>query len=288
VIPRRGPGKYVRGRIPVRTRLAFTLLPFFLSLLWGCDLRLGKPETPVRTLDEISDKAIESFRRKTIFFGHASVGQNIVQGMKEIVGMDPRFGKIRIVEFDEATVVKEPGFYHAINGENGYPKTKCNAFLNLLLRNRLGDRLDAGLFKFCYLDIERDSNVREIFDYYVTTVEEVKKEFPKLKIVHVTVPLYVHPTGVKGFIKNILRPDMANVNRNRFNELLKNRYSGTDPIYDLARVEYETGPGETARFTHDGKVYHSLAEAYTDDGGHLNETGRFLTAKELIRTLSEI
>jgi len=267
--------------------LAFALLPLFLPFVWGCDLQSGKSEKPVRTLDDISDKAIESLSRKTILFGHASVGQNIVQGMKEIAGTDPRFGKIRIVEVDETTDMKEPGFYHAVNGRNGYPKTKCNAFLNLLLKDRLGDRLDAGLFKFCYVDIERDSNVREIFEYYVTTVEEVKKEFPKLRIVHVTVPLYVHPTGVKGFIKNILRPDMANVNRNRFNELLKSRYSGTDPIYDLARVECETGPGEAARFTHDGNVYLSLADAYTDDGGHLNETGRFLAAKELIRTLSE-
>jgi hypothetical protein len=272
----------------MRTRLAITLLSFFLFLLWGCDLRLGKPETPVRTLDDISDKAIESFSRKTIFFGHASVGQNIVQGMKDIAERDPRFKKIRIVEVDETTDMKEPGFYHAVNGKNGYPKTKCIAFINLLLKNRVGDQLDVGMFKFCYVDIERDSNVQEIFDYYVTTIRDLKKVFPKLKIVHVTVPLYVHPSGVKGFVRNLLRADMANIKRNRFNELLKSKFSGTDPIYDLARAEYETGPGETARFTHDGKVYHSLAEAYTDDGGHLNETGRFLAAKALIRTLSGI
>jgi len=272
----------------MRSRLAFALLPLFLPLVWGCDLQSGKSEKAVQALDDISDNAVESFSRKTIFFGHASVGQNIVQGMKEIAGTDPRFKKIRIVEVDETTDMKEPGFYHAVNGRNGYPKTKCNAFINLLLKNRMGDQLDVGLFKFCYVDIERDSNVQDLFDYYVTTIGDVKKEFPKHKIVHVTVPLYVHPTGVKGFVINLLRPDMANIKRNRFNELLKSRYSGTDPIYDLARVEYETGPGETARFTHDGKVYHSLAEAYTDDGGHLNETGRFLAAKELIRTLSGI
>jgi hypothetical protein len=272
----------------MRSRLAFALLPLFLSLAWGCDLRSGKPEKPVQTLDDISDKAIESFSRKTIFFGHASVGQNIVQGMKEIAEKDHRFRMIRIVEVGETTDMGAPGFYHAVNGRNGYPKTKCTAFINLLRKNRRGDHLDVGLFKFCYVDIERNSNVQEIFDEYVATIREVRKEFPKLGIVHVTVPLYVHPSGVKGFVKNLLRADTANIKRNRFNELLKSKYSGTDPIYDLARVEYETGPGETSRFSHDGKVYYSLAEAHTDDGGHLNETGRFRAAKELIRTLSKI
>jgi hypothetical protein len=265
------------------------MLPLLLlSLAWGCEMGPAKPETPARTLNDISDKAIESFSRKKIFFGHASVGQNIVQGMKDIVATDPRFGKIRIVDFSEAMGVEGAGFYHAMNGENGFPKTKCNAFLNLLEKGRLGDRLDAGLFKFCYVDIDRDSNVQEIFDLYVATVEEARKEFPKLRIVHVTIPLYVHPSGVKGFVRDILRPDMANVNRNRFNELLRERYSGSDPIYDLARVEYEMGQGKTSGFTYRGKAYHSLAERYTDDGGHLNETGRFRAAKELIRILSEI
>jgi len=272
----------------MRSWAAFFLLLLLLFHVWGCALQTEESKQPIKSLDDISDKAIESISRKTIFFGHASVGYNIVQGMKEIIELDPRFKKINIIEIKENANIEGPGLYHSVNGKNSYPKTKCDSFEYFLIKRRFGDFVDVGLFKFCYVDIEKDSNVQEIFDYYVRTIEKIKMEYPKLKIIHVTAPLYAHAFGLKGFVKSMIKADMSNIKRNQFNELLKNKYAGVDPIYDLARVEYEKRNGEVSKFFYNGKMYHSLAEEYTNDGGHLNEIGRFRAAKEFIRVLSTI
>jgi lysophospholipase L1-like esterase len=38
----------------------------------------------------------------------------------------------------------------------------------------------------------------------------------------------------------------------------------------------------------DGKTYYHLVPDYTNDGGHLNETGRKLVAEQLLLTIAAI
>jgi len=152
----------------------------------------------------------------------------------------------------------------------------------------MGSPRHIAFFKFCYVDIEDDANVKEVFDYYINTMDQIKKEYPDLKLIHVTSPLYVHAMGIKGFVKRILKPDISNVRRNEFNQLLTDKYKDSEPIYDLARVESTLHDGRRVTFEHKGKEYFSLASEYTYDGGHLNETGKFHAAKELLTVLSKI
>jgi hypothetical protein len=70
--------------------------------------------------------------------------------------------------------------------------------------------------------------------------------------------------------------------------LLIDKYKNVDPIYDLAKIESLYPDSGRSSFRHKGKKYFSLARQYTYDGGHLNETGRYLVAKELLKVLSEI
>jgi hypothetical protein len=264
------------------------ILFIMLILIAGCNRGMNVKKVNIeKDMEIIKDTAIETLKNKKIFFGHASVGYNILTGIEDIQRNSNRFNKIHIREFKNPDDLNEPGIYHANNGRNGFPKSKIDAFKNLLEKG-LGNKLDIAFFKFCYVDLNKESDIQEIFDYYVDTIGVLKKEFPKLKIVHVTVPLYAHAWGMKGFIKNIIKGDIPNVKRNQFNELLRDRYKDIDPVYDLARIESTCPDGSRSSFKFKSETYYSLAKQYTYDGGHLNETGKYYAAKELLRVLADI
>ena len=264
---------------------------FFLMLMvmMGCSEKMNMEYVDKdNDIKMIKAEAIEAFKRKKIFFGHASVGSNIIDGIEDIRANNQHVQNINIQDLKEDNEVNEPAIYHAKNGKNGFPKSKVDAFKKTLEEKGLGNKLDIAFFKFCYVDIEKDSNVQEMFDYYTSNMEYLKKKFPRLQFVHVTTPLYSHSRGIKGFIKNIIRGDVSNVKRNEFNKMLVKKYQGVDPIYDLASIESQLPDGKRSSFNYKGEIYLSLAPEYTYDGGHLNETGRYLAAKELLKILAEL
>ena len=85
-----------------------------------------------KNLEIVSDKAIEALQSKKIFFGHKSVGNNIVAGIKDIITKSNRFANVNIQELSEDVEVANPGIYHIKNGTNNYPKSKCDNFKKLL------------------------------------------------------------------------------------------------------------------------------------------------------------
>lgn len=236
-------------------------------------------------MNKFSNQDILILLEKKIFFGHMSVGYNIINGLKDIIKDDSRFSEFSITEIIEDSAKIEPGFYHQKNGKNSFPDSKCNAFSNFLINDSFGTQFDIVFFKFCYVDIKEDSDVKKIFENYVCTINEVAEKFPNLKILHVTIPLTVHSFTFKQKIKNIFKTDFTNIKRNQYNQLLRKKYMKTNQIFDLAKAESTYPDRSREYFTSDGDKYYSLIKEYSYDGGHLNEYGRKQVASELLKTL---
>lgn len=267
--------------------IMYILIVFML--LGGCrEMSAVKPIQMDKELSIIESRGIDALKNTKIFFGHASVGYNIIDGLENIRTSNDRFAEIMIRELKSGDGINTQGIYHSVNGENGFPKTKIDGFRNFLREGGNGNRLDIAFFKFCYVDFDRNSDIKEIFDYYSKSIDEVKKEFPNLKIMHVSTPLYAHAWGLKGFVKSFVSEDTANIKRNEFNRLLVNKYKDLDPIYDLAIIESTLQDNTRVSFERKGEIFFSLAKQYTDDGGHLNEFGKFYAAKELLNVLCDI
>ena len=208
----------IKGGFVVKATGYFFLM---LMIMMGCSEKMNMEYVDKdNDIKMIKAEAIEAFKRKKIFFGHASVGSNIIDGIEDIRANNQHVQNINIQDLKEDNEVNEPAIYHAQNGKNGFPKSKVDAFKKTLEEKGLGNKLDIAFFKLCYVDIEKDSNVQEMFDYYTSNMEYLKKKFPRLQFVHVTTPLYSHSRGIKGFIKNIIRGDVSNVKRNEFNKML--------------------------------------------------------------------
>ena len=159
----------------------------------------------------------------------------------------------------------------------------------------VGSKVDIAFFKFCYVDIMRDSDLLEIFDSYYITMEGLKTRYSKTKFLHVTVPVCSAPRGVKRNLKASVKlmvgiPGVLddNVMRHCYNNLLMDAYSQQEHVFDLALTESVNSDGFRCYATKGaGKVF-LMAPEYTEDGGHLNKQGRKWTAEQLLIILSEL
>ena len=247
------------------------------------------------SIDDIPKEYWAKLAEKKIFFGHQSVGSNIIEGINDIIN-EREYIKLNIVRTDNPTDFDQPIFAHSSVGRNTEPDSKIKSFRNIMDAG-VGDKVDIAFFKFCFVDIMRDSDPREILDSYNTLIEDLKGRYPQTRFLHVTVPVCSAPRGVKRplkeFVKLLIgRPRIMtlddNIMRQHYNTLLKDAYSPTEHFFDLALIE-SINPGGFRCYATKGadKVFLMVPE-YTDDGGHLNDQGRKKIAEQLLIILAEV
>lgn len=159
-------------------------------------------------------------------------------------------------------------------GENRKPFSKIADF-DGLVRDQVAGRVDVALMKLCYVDIKAGADVRAILATYRSTVVALAADHPRLKLIHVTVPLTTDDAS-------------DNVARERFNQLLRQEYAGTGRLFDLARVESTRPDGTRVGGIHDGDPFFALYDGYASDSGHLNDAGAARAAGELLRVLATV
>ena len=231
------------------------------------------------SLDDVPRESWAKLAEKKIFFGHKSVGYNIIDGMEDIIE-ERDYIKLNILEAHEPAEFDRPVLAHSQVGRNTDPVSKIESFSDVM-DSGVGEKLDIAFFKFCYVDVTRDSDPREIFDSYRAAIEELKGRYPETKFLHVTVPLCSGPRGLKRDIKErikllIGRPGILDDNtmRQRYNTLLKGNYGDKEPVFDLALTESVNPEGFRCYATKGAERVSVMTPEYTEDGGHLNDRGR--------------
>ena len=254
----------------------------------------GRPMDPnaqrERTLAAFAD-ASGRLERSRIFFAHQSVGENVVEGVAALQ-RDSRASSLHVVDLTAAESAPGGFFAHARLGENGYPKGKTDAFVSAL-EGGLGRHTDMAFQKYCFVDIDAQTNVQQLFDYYRGAMNRVRQEFPHLRLVHVTAPLVHVQSGPRAVVKRLIgrAPDHYedNMARERFNTLMRSEYRGREPVFDLAAIE-ASRPGErpTPLRFHDSDVFELLPDYAAADGAHLNEIAQKRIATELLVFLANV
>jgi len=245
--------------------------------------------TSVVNTVKLSDRQISSLATKKIFFGHQSVGADVVQGIRDLMAEDPSL-KLNIVASASPESIHAPAFVESPIGENRKPQSKNQAFA-AILANGMGAQGGVAMYKYCYVDIDLSTDVKRLFDDYRNQVSALKSQYPRLTIVHITVPLTTVDMDMKSWVKILLgRPTIRDVaaKRNEFNQLLRQTYVGTDPIFDLAEIESTLPDGARSYFTRGTQQIYTLTPEYTTDGGHLNAVGRRAAATALLQILADL
>ena len=241
------------------------------------------------SLQEIPESTWNALAEKTFYFGHHSLGGNIINGIEELMAENPQI-TLRIEKLDEGTNFDKPVFAHSYVGENYHPESKIEDFQQTL-QGGVGKKVDYAFMKFCFLDITRKTKDPEgLFEQYKSMVNRVQKNFPDLQLIHFTAPLTAKQAGLKGFAKKMLGKgaNVDNITRQQFSNLLKAEYEGKAPIFDIAEAESTSPDGTRESLTSHDTTYYTLIWDYTDDSGHLNGVGRKIVAEKFLLFLANL
>jgi hypothetical protein len=226
--------------------------------------------------------------RTRVFFGHQSVGVNVLDGVPGV------FAKHNIaappIELDGTEPGPAGGFIsHEFIGENEKPLTKIESF-DKAIRGGIGDKIDVALMKLCYIDIMTTTDVDALFASYRDTMTALERDYPDVTFIHATVPLTTEPSFVSKLKMRLKGSDRfgaaENVARERYNELVRAQY-GSGHLLDLAAIESTQPDGKRDVRTHDGQQYFTLSEGYAADLGHLNAIGSEIAATAFLQSIAQ-
>jgi hypothetical protein len=257
-----------------------------LGALSACTARSDTAE-PIVTGDmtRITPEQWAALTRRTIYFGHQSLGANIVEGVREVLQQRPDL-PLRI---SSGKNVPSAGVLNEFEiGENTDPESKNAAFIDLA-RGKLGPE-PVLLFKYCFVDVDETSDAAALFKRYQETVAALRAAQPGATVVHVTMPLTTDST-LRNWVNKIRgRPTRWDRNgvRTRYNELLIAAYRGKEPIFDIAAIESTRSDGTREYASVDGKPVYALAAEWASDEGHLNAQGQRRAAERLLATLAAL
>lgn len=239
-------------------------------------------------LADISPEKWEGLAGKRIFWGHQSVGRNILEGISSIQA-EHKHISLKVAELKSNSPLSS-GLWHSRVGRNTYPLTKIHEFEKTV--NEYGSSLDIAGLKFCYVDVHQGTDVQALFDEYQSSITRLKNLYPHITFIHFTVPLEATSwdltSKAKSIIKTIIGKPDPNFRRYEYNQLVRQAYEKKEPVFDLARIESTFPDGRRSIRTKNGIQYETLVSAYTNDGGHLNELGKKISAEYLLLFLLDI
>ena len=138
----------------------------------------------------ITDSEMKNASGLRIYFGHQSVGYNIIEGIKDLSS------GFNIVDSTEAPG-EDSFFLHSGVGRNTEPVSKIKDFSEIV--SELGEDIDVAFLKFCYIDFSAATDSQEVFTDYQTAVKDLKQKYPDLIFVHLTAPLVTVQKGTESF-----------------------------------------------------------------------------------------
>ena len=267
------------------------LLPVMLLLAVSCGGERmpvpASPEAPQPSFSAVTPEQWRALAAKRLYFGHQSVGGNIINGVTSVLADHPEI-PLQVFESTSLDSNSAPGLYHARIGQNGDPGSKTSAFESIVGR---GGASVAAL-KFCYVDVDGRSDPDSLFAAYQRDMSTLRARLPGLVIVHVTMPLTTTGEGRRDLLMAKLRGKATsydlNLIRNRYNALLRQAYVGREPVFDLARLESTHADGSRSYFTRGADTVYTLAPELTDDGGHLNTSARRAAAEAFLALLATL
>lgn len=281
------PDTYVGG-LGMRAELIWVVAALTGVAACGGDVRqTNATGERLPSLEDVSAAQWAALAERRIFFGHQSVGRNIMDGVADVLAAHP---EIRLTVVDSKALGGASGFYHANVGRNEYPLEKADELVRVVDQAFVGDS-GIAMVKFCYVDVRGNTNAQTLLDQYRQRMESLRARHPKLTIVHFTMPLTMAENW-KGALMNRLRGQPSERDRNavraRYNALLLAHYGGKEPVFDIARLESTRPDGSRNFFLRGADTVYAMVPEYTNDGGHLNASARRMVAEQLLVFLARL
>ncbi len=244
----------------------------FLFLLSSCGLWGEVPTEKVETIIDhtklnaaaIPSIILDEIRLMDLYFEHASVGENVMNGLEALRTSDTRYTFTRggpwvskSDTFNDSTIADwftaQDGFGDNARGNPDF-QAKADRFASRVRSDGFASLIDVAMFKFCYIDSPSAGEASASFELVRGIMESLENDFPATRFVWWTMPIET----------------IANAERQAYNNLVRD-YCKTNGkwLLDIAAIESHDDSGNPVL----QDAYELLAADYTDDGGHLNEVG---------------
>jgi hypothetical protein len=215
---------------------------------------------------------ISAVAQQKIFFAHASVGANIISGLKALKAADASKYPLALISSagtPPASTAK--GTIYEFSRGNPAWNEKITSFENYLKNGWHNSVIDIVMNKFCYIDQHAE------WKTYTSSMEALEAKYPGTVFVYWTMP-YTTAANSDGVL------------RSQFNQNLRQWIASKTGkvLFDLADIEAWTADGKPQTFTSKGTVHQNLVPAYTSDGGHLNADASKRAANGLYSLLGKI
>ncbi|MCB0910106.1 MAG: DUF4082 domain-containing protein [Propionibacteriaceae bacterium] len=241
--------------------------------------------------DLTAAEALKAVAGARVFFGHQSVGGNIISGLTADFA-DAGIAAPPILSSRTAASGTDPVFQHTSIGTNGDPVGKMQDFARLL-NGGIGAHIDVALMKLCYVDFSTSSDPRVIFDRYNSTMSALEAAYPAVTFLYTTAPVMteygasaVAPASIGRLtIDGAAKSD--NVARERYNALIRAKYASSGRLFDIAALEAQRDDGRVMAGNDNGTYYYVMNPELTTDGGHLNDKGSRQLALALARLIAQ-
>lgn len=239
---------------------------------------------------DVTDAEWAALASRRIYFGHQSVGRDIMLGVRRVLDRNPSI-PLRIVQSDDPNRVQGPAFIEGHIGRNTEPQSKTAGFVSAMENGFAAGAGSIAMYKYCYVDVNVRTDPELLFREYETAISELQRENPELTVVHLTLPLHAATGGVREQARTLLgRSTQTRLNmiRNRYNDLMRQRYGATEPIFDIALLESTRADGTQAFTRYGGRKVYMLAPEWTYDGGHLTDEAQDHMAERLLVFLAKL
>lgn len=264
-----------------------------VGLLGLAGFLLARPESSVGERYDVvpaSPAQLGTVSELTIFFGHQSVGRNLLAALPQVYSAEGLVAP-QVVESEEPLV--GPVFQHTNIHQNQDPLGKIAAF-DRILRDGVADAVDVAVLKLCYVDFHEGDDIDHLFETYRSTLAALERDYPRVTFVHTTVPLTTD-RGVRGRAEDRINRLLGrgtrlgvehNVVREQYNAKLREVYGNSGQLFDLAAIQSTQPDGTRLKGSLGGQTFYSMAREHASDSGHLNPDGAAIAVSALLATIA--
>lgn len=213
----------------------------------------------VDALATVPDATLARASELNWFFAHASVGENLMDGITDWHTVNPARYPLTQQEYEwpaPAPATTVPGVIYNHMWWNPGWREKLDILTTNVSTYWHAPRANVVLAKWCYIDWTLD------VDAYLAGIQALEKAYPTTAFVYMTQA-------------TTTEPDRFEVMRANNNQKIRDWAATNNVIFfDVADIESHTPDGQAAVFTYDGLSYPRLSEQYAapGGGGHLVDT----------------
>ncbi len=213
----------------------------------------------------LGQTAIMQIAQLRWYFTHASVGQNMRDGVGDLHALDASHYPVVTASDDSMppTSTANGVIYEYNRGNPGW-LAKTTDFTACVQNGWRFPRVNLAVNKLCYIDQDADAAT------YLNAMRALETNYPETVFVYMTMPL---TTG----------QDYDNYLRSVFNETVRSWVATNGcALFDIADIESHDTNGVVQTYLYNSRTCEKLFGGYTTDGGHLDDAGnrgRDLVAK---------